>query len=158
MVPAPAVVEFGCTTGNNPNNATITVNAGGIVGGSTTYVRYEFINDQGTPATGDDVVVQDGSSLTYTETDIAGGTYIVNVYDDMGCLGTTNATILPYVEITNPTVSITQEVTCNPGNDAEIIIGIVINPSAGATNLEYSVVGTDNAYSVLNQASNAFTA
>jgi len=158
VVPAPTVVEFACTTGNNVNDATITVNSGGIVGGSGTYVRYEFINDQGTPATGDDVVVQDGSAVSYTETDVNGGTYIINVYDDNGCIGTTNATILPFVEISNPTVTITQDVTCNPGDDAEVTIGVVLNPVTGTPTLAYSIVGTDNAYSVLNQASNAFTA
>ncbi|TMM58985.1 T9SS type B sorting domain-containing protein [Maribacter algarum] len=152
------VTEFGCATGNNTENATITIDNAAITGGSNNYVRYEFINDQGTPATGDDVVLQDGSGLTYTETDILGGTYIINVYDDMGCIGTTTATILPYVEITDPTVTVTQDVTCNPGNDAEVIIGIVINPSAGAVDLSYSIVGTDNAYNAPNQASNAFTA
>ncbi len=158
VIPAPTVVEFGCTVGNNSNNASITINSGGIVGGSSTYVRYEFINDQGTPATGDDVIVQDGSSLTYTETNTAGGTYIINAYDDNGCIGTNNATILPFVEISNPTVTITQDLTCNPGDDAEVTIGIVLNPSTATPTLAYSIVGTDNAYSVLNQATNAFTA
>jgi len=52
---------------------TITIDALAITGGSGNYVRYEFINDQGTPATGDDVVVQDGSATSYTETNVAGG-------------------------------------------------------------------------------------
>jgi len=157
-VPAPTIVEFGCTTGNNQNNATITVDATGITGGSNTFVRYEFINDQGTPATGDDVVEQDGSNTVYIETNIAGGTYIINVYDDKGCVGTTSATILPYVSITDPTVTITQDITCNPGNDAEITVGVTVTPTAGATDLSFAVSGTDNAYNAPNQPSNAFTA
>ncbi|MEX0274584.1 MAG: hypothetical protein AB3N16_09415, partial [Flavobacteriaceae bacterium] len=79
VVPAPAVVEFGCTVGNNPDNATITVDDTSITGGSGTYVVYEFINDQGTPAPGDDVVVQTGPNTVYTETNVAGGSYIINV-------------------------------------------------------------------------------
>lgn len=150
------VVEFVCGTGNNPNNASIRINA--VNGGSTTYVRYEFINDQGTVGTGDDIVVQDGTNTTYIETDTAGGSYIINVYDDNGCVGSTTAAIVPFVEISDPTVSITQDITCNPGNDAEVTLGITLNPLAATPNMAYSVVGTDNAYSVLNQPSNVFTA
>jgi len=157
-VPAPTIVEFGCTTANNRNNATITINDAAITGGSGTYVRYEFINDQGTVATGDDVIVQTGTNTVYTETDTAGGTYIINAYDDVGCVGTTTATLLPFVEISNPTVTLDSDVTCNPGDDAQVSIGITLNPVTGTPTIEYSVVGTDNAYSVLNQSSNTFTA
>ncbi|WP_299533646.1 T9SS type B sorting domain-containing protein [Ulvibacterium sp.] len=150
------VVEFACTSGNNPNNASISINA--VNGGSTSYVRYEFINNQGTVGTGDDVVVQDGTNTSYVETDINGGSYIINVYDDNGCVGSTTATIAPFVEISNPIANITQNITCNPGNDAEVTLGITLNPLAATPNLEYSVVGTDNAYSVLNQPTNVFTA
>ncbi|MGB6153459.1 MAG: hypothetical protein WBG48_15880, partial [Pricia sp.] len=63
-VPAPSVVEFRCTTGNNGNDATITINDASITGGSNNYVRYEFINDDdpSTAAVGDAITVQDGSS------------------------------------------------------------------------------------------------
>src|SRR5690606_21692150 len=44
-VPAATVEEFGCAVGNNPDNASITINTAGIKGGSGTYERYEFIND-----------------------------------------------------------------------------------------------------------------
>ncbi|MGI9552175.1 MAG: beta strand repeat-containing protein [Aurantibacter sp.] len=152
------VVEFACTTANNQNDATITIDDTSITGGSGTYVVYEFINDQGTPGTGDDVIVQTGPSTVYTETNTAGGTYIINVYDDNGCIGTTNATIVEFIEISNPTVTITQDITCVPGNDAEVTLGVTLNPVTGTPNLTYSVVGTDNAYSSLNQASNVFAA
>jgi len=151
------VVEFACTTANNQNNATITIDDTAIAGGSGSYVIYEFINDQGTPATGDDVIVQTGSSTVYTETDTAGGSYIINVYDNNGCLGSTTATITEFVEITDPTVTITQDITCNPGNDAEVTLGVTLNPGTGTPSLNYSVVGTDNAYSSLNQPSNIFS-
>ncbi|QCX01892.1 T9SS type B sorting domain-containing protein [Aggregatimonas sangjinii] len=156
-VPAAAVVEFGCTAGNNPNDASISINNAGITGGSGTFVRYEFINDQGTATTGDDVVVQTGSSTIYTETNTAGGTYIINVYDDNGCLGSTNATILPYVEINNATVIIDQGVSCTPGNDAQVTIGYTATPATPVPTITYSVTGTDNAYSSLNQATAVFT-
>ncbi len=152
------VLEFVCTTANNQNNATISIDDTAITGGSGTYAIYEFINDQGTAAPGDDVVVQSGSNTVYTETNTTGGSYIINVYDDNGCLGTTTAVIAEFVEISDPTVTISQDITCNPGNDAEATIGITLNPGSGTPNLEYSAVGTDNAYSVLNQTSNVFTA
>jgi len=90
------VVEFECATANNPDNATITIDIAAITGGSGTYVRYEFINDQGTATTADDVVEQDGTNNIYTETNTDGGTYIINVYDDNGCIGSTTATIIPF--------------------------------------------------------------
>ncbi len=150
------IVEFTCTTGNNDNAASISV--AGVAGGSNSFVRYEFINDQGTAATGDDVVVQNGMNTVYTETDRDGGTYIVNVYDDKGCVGTAPATILPFVEISDPIVTIDSDVSCNPGNDAQVSIGITLNPVTGTPNIEYAVAGTDNAYNAPNQASNVFTA
>ncbi len=149
------VLEFGCTTGNNQNSATISV--ANTIGGSGTYVRYEFINDQGTATTADDVIVQNGTNTLYIETNTLGGSYIINAYDDKGCVGTTTSTILPYVEITDPTVTVTQDLTCTPGNDAAIAIGLTINPTAGATDLSYAVAGTDNVYNAPNQASNLFT-
>ncbi|MEH6779768.1 MAG: hypothetical protein V7461_16190, partial [Maribacter arcticus] len=38
------VVEFGCSVGNNPNNATITIDGSAITGGSGNYVIYEFVD------------------------------------------------------------------------------------------------------------------
>ena len=156
-VPAATVVEFGCTAGNNQNDASISVNEGGISGGSGTYVRYEFINDQGTVAIGDDIVVQNGSATSYTETDIAGGTYIINVYDDNGCIGSATATIQPFVAISNATVTVDQTATCAPGNDGQVTIGYTATPTTPVPSITYSVVGTDNAYSSLNQPSAVFT-
>ena len=69
------VVEFGCTAGNNSNNATITVDTAAITGGSNTYVTYEFIDSSS-------AVVQSGSSNVLTVTDRTGETYTINVYDD----------------------------------------------------------------------------
>ena len=70
-----AVVEFGCTTGNNPDNATVTVNTGGITGGSGNYVVYEFV-DNATSA-----VLQSGSSNMYVETNFAERVLDINVYE-----------------------------------------------------------------------------
>ncbi|WP_400071265.1 T9SS type B sorting domain-containing protein [Zobellia russellii] len=152
-----AVVEFGCTTANNQNDASISVAS--VTGGSNAFVRYEFIKNDNpnTVPVEADIVVQNGSNDTYIETDPLGGAYTINVYDNKGCVGTTNATIAPFVEISNPTVTIDTDVSCNPGNDAEVTIGVTLTPPSGTPTLEYSVVGTDNAYSVLNQTNDTFT-
>ena len=152
----PNVVQFMCTTGNNSNFATISIDDTTIIGGSGTYVRYEFINDQGTVATGDDVVVQNGTNTTYTETNIIGGTYIINVYDDNGCLGTTNAAILPFTTISDATVTTISEITCTPGNDGQIQVGITITPALATPNLEYTTIGTNVVYTQTN-ATGLFT-
>src|SRR5665811_1759205 len=152
-VPAPTVVEFACTTGNSANNASITVS--GENGGSGNFVRYEFINDDD-PATalvGDAIVVQDGTNTSYTETNIFGGIYTINVYDDKGCFGTTNATIVPFVEISDPKATITRDVTCTPGDDAEVTLGVTITPASATPDISFAVQGTDNTYNVPNQAS-----
>ena len=151
VVPAPTVVEFGCASGNNMDNASITIDDLGITGGSGTYTVYEFINDQGTPAPGDDVVVQTGSSITYIETNTAGGSFTVNIYDSNGCIGTTNAIIQPYDELLTATAAITNAITCNPGMDGEITI-TVTSTNMDPTRFEYSI---NNGVSY--QASNVFS-
>ncbi len=155
-VPAATVVEFGCVSGNNQNNASITIDNASITGGSGTYVRYEFINDQGTAAVGDDVIVQTGSSTSYLETNTDGGSYTIKVYDDKGCIGTANATIKPYVRISDAVVTITKNVTCNPGDDAEIKVDVTTMPASGSVDLSYAVEGVDNTYNAPNQPTNTF--
>ena len=138
-VPAPTVVEFGCTMGNNPNNATISINSAGITGGSGTYVRYEFINDD--TATTE----QDGANSTYIETNPLGGNYTVNVYDDHGCMGSTTAIIAPYVALID-VVATPTDPNCNPGSNGEVKVDVTLNPGLGTANLKYDITGTDVAY------------
>ncbi|WP_411029371.1 T9SS type B sorting domain-containing protein [Spongiimicrobium sp. 3-5] len=151
-VPDVAVVDFSCSAGNNPDNATITIDDTTITGGSGTYVIYEFYNDQGTAPTGDDVLVQSGSNTVYTETNVAGGTYIVYVYDDNGCVGSTTATItiLPYDELLTATAAITNATSCSPGLDGEITI-TVTSTNSDTSKFEYSI-NNGTTY----QASNVF--
>lgn len=131
-VPAPTVVEFGCTAGNNMNNATITVDGSSITGGSGNYVIYEFINDAGS------VVVQSGSNPVYTSTDINGGNYTINVYDDNGCLGTTTATIAPFDSLDSATVAVDAVATCVTGEDITITaIGSITNSNTDPANYEF---------------------
>ena len=133
------------------DNASITIDDTGITGGSTIYTIYEFINDQGTPAPGDDVIVQSGSNTTYIETDHAGGSFTINVYDSNGCLGTTNAIIQPYDELLTATATITNAITCNPGMDGEITIAVT-STNMDPTRFEYSI---DNGATY--QVSNVFS-
>ncbi|MDF0714816.1 T9SS type B sorting domain-containing protein [Muricauda sp. 334s03] len=131
------VVEFACSVGNNPNNASITVDTSSITGGSGNYVTYEFINDAGS------VVVQSGSNPTYIETDINGGNYTINVYDDNGCLGTTTAVIAPYDQITNAVAAVTNPLSCSPGLDGEITI-TVTSTLGDPSRFEYSIDNGSN--------------
>ncbi|MGJ8659795.1 MAG: beta strand repeat-containing protein, partial [Cellulophaga fucicola] len=136
------VVEFGCTptSGNTNNNASISIDntAANITGGSNTYVIYEFINDNNTPATGDDIIVQSGSNNVYIETNTAGGSYTINVYDDKGCVGTIEADIAPYDELLTASAAITGDITCDPGTDGEITITATSNTN-DTSKFEYSI-------------------
>ncbi|MFC3974095.1 hypothetical protein, partial [Maribacter confluentis] len=109
-----SVVEFGCSAGNNDNNATVTVN-GGITGGSGNYVIYEFIDSASN-------VVQSGASNVLTVTDRTGESYTINVYDDNGCSGSTTATVLPFDEMTGASAAVTTTETCAPGSEGEITV------------------------------------
>ncbi|MBO6587985.1 MAG: T9SS type B sorting domain-containing protein [Muricauda sp.] len=131
-VPAPTVVEFACTAGNNRNNATITVDTSSITGGSGNYVRYEFINNAGS------VVVQSGSNPVYTSTDINGGNYTINVYDSNGCLGTTTAVIAPFDRLDSATVTVDAVATCVTGEDITITaIGSITDSNTHPANYEF---------------------
>lgn len=150
VVPAPTVTPFGCPSGNNPDPASILLDTSGITGGSGTYTVYEFINDQATATTADDVVVQSGNNPLYTETHTAGGSYTINVYDSNGCLGSTTAVIPPYDELTNLSAAITNPLSCVPGADGEITL-TATSTSGNTALFEYSI---DNGASW--QASNVF--
>uniref|UniRef100_UPI00262CE459 T9SS type B sorting domain-containing protein n=1 Tax=uncultured Maribacter sp. TaxID=431308 RepID=UPI00262CE459 len=123
--------EFLCTAGNNQNNATITIDPTAITGGSSNYVRYEFFNNL-------DLVnpVQSGTNNVYTETNLAGGNYTINVYDDNGCIGTTTATIVAFDELLNATVTPTL-IVCS-GTDVTVnATGSITNSTANAANYEF---------------------
>ena len=150
-VPAPVVIPFGCSTGNNPDNASITVDLAAVSGGSGVYPVIEFVNDQGTPSTADDVVVQSGTNSVYVETDPSGGSYLVYVYDTNGCVGSTSAVIPPYDALIDLNAAITNALTCVPGSDGEITL-TVASTLGDPTRFEYSI---DNG--VTYQASNIFS-
>uniref|UniRef100_UPI0032B32848 T9SS type B sorting domain-containing protein n=1 Tax=Flavobacterium aestuarii TaxID=3149227 RepID=UPI0032B32848 len=143
-VPAPAVTQFGCTAGSNSTNlATITVN--NVVGGSGTYTIYEFVKNGVT-------VVQRGSSNSYTESDVAGGNYSVNVYDDNGCVGSTIAPIRinGFISLENIIVDIATPITCK--NNQEIVVkAVTLGGTPVAGQLVYTVSGINGTvYSATN--------
>ncbi len=134
-VAAPTVVEFGCTSGNIDNLATITVT--GVNGGSLTYLNYEFIK-VGFP----DTIVQFSASNVYQEADLAGGDYIVNVYDDKGCVGTNTARINPFIGIdfaSPAAVTVTRPITCVDYEDIQVNATFT---GGAAVPLDYTIVAT----------------
>lgn len=137
VIPTPVVTQFACNAGSNTvNNATIEVN--GVTGGSGTYVNYEFLDASNN-------VLQSGSNNTYTEANVLGGTYTINVYDNNGCFETTTVTINPFISISNPTVTVTTPITCT--NTEDITINITTTGGVPTT-LNYTVVGIGNPYNV----------
>ncbi|BDB56210.1 T9SS type B sorting domain-containing protein [Flavobacterium ammonificans] len=128
VVPTPTVTEFGCNSTNNLNNASITVS--GVSGGSGTYTQYEFIKN-GTR-------VQFGSSPIYIETDLNGGSYTINVYDDKGCSGTTTAIIDPLYVLDTINVFVTNEISCSLLSET---IQVSVTPTTiPSSDLEYSLI------------------
>ena len=150
-VPAPVVTEFSCALGNNPDPAQISINTGGITGGSGAYVIYEFVDTQGTPGTGDDVILQSGSNPVLTVTNTAGLDALVNVYDSNGCLGSTTAVVQPFDELQALALAISNPLSCDPGSDGEITATATTTNGNSAV-LEYSIDAGSN-----YQASNIFS-
>lgn len=129
-VPAPTDVQFGCNSGSNAMNfATITVT--GVTGGSGVYTNYEFIKG-GTR-------VQFGASNVYTEADLLGGTYTINVYDDKGCMGTAPSaiTLNPFIALDKVNVNIDNAITCTNLEDITVSASSI---GGTPTNLQYTLV------------------
>lgn len=128
QITAHTVVEYACIVDTNSTTlASITVDA--VTGGSGTYTKYEFIKGG--------VIVQAGANPKYTETDLSGGLYTINVYDDNGCVGTTTATIQPFISIDALTVTVDNAITCTNDEDITVVVS-----STGGTpaNLEFVLV------------------
>ncbi|WP_407268266.1 T9SS type B sorting domain-containing protein [Tenacibaculum maritimum] len=142
-IPAGAltVTEFGCTTGNVTNSATISIDASLITGGSGTYEQVEFIDTKGTATTADDVVLQKGSSYSYTSTAESGGDYLITIYDDKGCSKSIAATIAPFAKLLTTTVVVDKKIDCNTGEDITVTYTSSTPVLAPAT-VSYMVTGT----------------
>ncbi|MGQ7945991.1 T9SS type B sorting domain-containing protein [Flavobacterium sp. WC2509] len=131
-VPTPTPVQFACNSGSNTMNfATITV--AGVIGGSGNYTIYEFIKN------GNAVPVQKGTSNVYTEANLLGGSYTVNVYDDKGCVGSTATafTINPYITLDKVNVTVNNAITCTNLEDVTVSASSI---GGTPTNLEFTLV------------------
>lgn len=123
----PKVVEFGCSSNNNFNNASIIVE--NVIGGSGTYTQYEFIKNG--------IQVQFGLNPIYIESDLAGGNYFINVYDDKGCVGTATTRIKPFVKLSQLKVEATSTISCTSPENIQVSVETL---GGTAINLEYSLV------------------
>ncbi len=113
---AVTISEFGCTTGNETNNAVVSVNTVGV-GGTGNFVRAVFVYDNGTPGDTTDDLTQDSGVFSYTVTNEVGGQITVTVFDDNNCSDTIIRTINPFARITGVTVTSQKAIDCNNGED-----------------------------------------
>ncbi|MGB5819524.1 MAG: T9SS type B sorting domain-containing protein [Saonia sp.] len=153
VVNAITPVPYGCAAGNNPDNASLTF--AGATGGSTNYVRYEFLRD------GNPTPVQDGTDPTYIETDFAGGNYVINVYDDKGCVGTTTATIVPFDELQSVTAVLIGSPMCSGENIRIDVVSSLTNSTADLSNYRFrelpsGTFGTSNLFNNLSVGVHVF--
>ncbi|NVN19457.1 T9SS type B sorting domain-containing protein [Muricauda sp. HICW] len=142
-IPAADVVQFGCAAGNNPDNASITVNATSISGGTGTYVRYEFVNPSSN-------VVQDGNNNRLIISNRTGGVYTINVYDNTGCVGTTTATIQQFDELQDATINVDYDISCANGGETITITaqGLLSDSTTGPHDYEFEEISTGNTNAV----------
>ncbi|WP_158651354.1 T9SS type B sorting domain-containing protein [Pseudotamlana carrageenivorans] len=127
-VPTVNVVGYTCISDTNTSEyATITIDEAAITGGSGNYAIYEFVRNS--------MVVQRSPRNVYTETDLLGGAYDINVYDDKGCLGTVSTTINPFISIEDLTITVNDAITCTSLEE----IQVAVTATGGTPNLEYTV-------------------
>ena len=127
------IVQFGCTAGTNGTNyASITAN--NVVGGSGTYTIYEFIKNG--------LMVQRGTSNSYIESDLLGGSFTINVFDDKGCMGSTLVPIVinPFISLDKINVAITAAITCTNNESIAVTVDTIGGIPAPNT-ISYSVSG-----------------
>ncbi|TDP04226.1 T9SS type B sorting domain-containing protein [Flavobacterium sp. 245] len=135
VVNAPTVTPFGCTAGTNTKNfASITVNS--VTGGTTPYVLYEF--------TKNGTVVQNNSSNVYNETDLAGGTYSVRVFDSNGCVGSSTAPIViaPFITMNDVNVNVTAPITCVSNQTIQVSVATTGGTPAALVYTLTGITGT----------------
>jgi large repetitive protein len=128
FIPTPTVVPFNCTTGSNITNlASITVN--GVTGGNGGPYTYQFFLG-GAP--------QPNNGNVLNVTNLAGGTYTINVKDNKGCIYPTTAVIDPFTRISDPVVAVTAPITCT--TPESIAVTVTINGPVVALNYTISPI------------------
>lgn len=130
-VTTPVATQYNCGLTNDLNYATI--NMGSINGGSGNYVQYDFFRNG--------ILVKSQSSPTFIETDFLGGNYTVNVYDNIGCVGSSSSpvTINPFISISleKINVKVDKAIDCISGENITVSVeGKPTNP----TNLEFTLL------------------
>ncbi|AJR04951.1 T9SS type B sorting domain-containing protein [Siansivirga zeaxanthinifaciens] len=148
VVSAPTVQEYACTANTNTSTyASISVT--GVTGGLGNYTKYEFIRDA------DGVIVQSGSNNVYTIPNLLGGSFTINVYDDNGCLGTTTATVNPFISLDDLLVTIDQGITCT--NDEDITVSVTTT-GGNPANLLFTLEDANGILSTQTNNTGVFTA
>jgi gliding motility-associated-like protein len=151
VVDAPVVSQYGCTGDNKANYATVTIDKTKITGGSGNYTRFQFIKTSNA-----NEIVYEGSSNVYTESDFLGGKYIVNVFDDKGCMAaSTEVEILPFTNMDKIDVAVTP-ITCATNED----ITVTVKDFNGATftiPLQYKLDGVNGTVFTATNATGLFT-
>ncbi|TMM29899.1 T9SS type B sorting domain-containing protein [Polaribacter aestuariivivens] len=137
VVPTPIITQFLCNTSTISENAKISINTSLVSGGTGSYTTFEFINNKGTADVSDDTIVQTGNNSTFISDDKNGGNYTINVYDSAGCIGTTNAIIQPFSEITAATVSVDKNLDCITGEN----ITVTYSSTLPIANVSFSIKG-----------------
>ncbi|SHL34465.1 T9SS type B sorting domain-containing protein [Flavobacterium saccharophilum] len=139
VVNAPTITPFSCTAGTNTTNfASITVNS--VTGGTNPYVLYVF-SKNGT-------VVQSSDSNVYNETDLAGGSYSVKVFDSKGCEGSSTAPIViaPFITMNDINVTVVTPITCINNETIQVSVATT---GGTPTALVYTLTGANG--TVFNQ-------
>ena len=151
VVNLPIITQFGCTTTNTGNQASILVNS--VVGGSGVYTVYEFINT----ATGLPVRTPDSNNLLNIA-NLEGGTYTVKVFDNKGCSGTSlPITIAPFIKIDVPKVTVVDPIRCNNLTEDIQVGQTVIGVPVGTFVLNYTIEGVNGtSYPLISNSTGAF--
>jgi gliding motility-associated-like protein len=133
VVNTPLFTQYICNAGNTAIDATITVPAGSVTGGSGNYVRYQFVRDG--------AEVQNDERNVYVESDYLGGNYVINVFDNNGCQGTyATVPIDPYAGIADLTLT-TTKINCR---DDESVQVIAVPTRGTLPTLTYTIEGTNS--------------
>ncbi|WP_143569686.1 T9SS type B sorting domain-containing protein, partial [Tenacibaculum agarivorans] len=108
--------------------AVVTIDPADISGGTGTYVRVEFVYDNGTPADPADDIRQDSGGFSFATTNVLGGNVSVTVYDDQGCSATTNAVIPAFnaLSLSATPITVTKAIDCRalPVGGEEIRVSV----------------------------------
>ncbi|WP_164998727.1 T9SS type B sorting domain-containing protein [Flavobacterium sp. 140616W15] len=128
VVSKPVIEDYGCTLLNIADHASVTINT--VTGGSGKYT-YQFFRDG--------AEVQNGPLNVYIETDFLGGNYVVKVFDENGCSGTSiDDDVRPFISLDKIIID-KIAITCVKNED----IKVTVKTTGGVpANLVYTITGT----------------